>query len=107
MERERERRDGKSGKPVLVMDTLLDHSSEEGQTAENDVSQPSAVLDPHVYHPPDAFLDTSLAEGETEWDFWDNAGWTWITETICYDPSPMEDEMLHGQPSWTPAPVRR
>ena len=74
-----ERGDGKSGKPALVMDTLIDHSSEAGPIAANDGSQPQPTLDHLVHLPPDAFLDTSITEGETEWDFGDNAEWTWVT----------------------------
>ena len=89
---EQDRGTGKSSKPVLVMDTLADQPAETYPTTANDVSQSQTILDQPVQLPPDAFLDEYTMDGEAEWDFWDNAEWAWVTEAICYAPSPMKDE---------------
>ena len=74
---------GKSGKPALVMGTLLDPPVETANIASSDAGQSSdlpVIPDSSV----DVGTDGAQAEWGTGWDFWDTADWEWMIETICF-----------------------
>lgn len=92
-----EGKDGKSGKPVLMMGALLEHSHDTMPPNTNDAGQaPTMVENPVLLDASqDNAVDSSIAEWGADWDFWETADWARTVETVCYSSKPTEEELLH------------